>query len=74
MEEGFAGGPMPIQRAGNIVLRQPAKEVPEEMLGSNELLKLVDAMVETMRSAPGVGLAAPQIGVPLQARPLLPMA
>ncbi len=31
-----------------------------------EFQKLVDDMLETMRDAPGVGLAAPQIGEPLQ--------
>ena len=35
------------------------------MLGTAELRSLVDLMVETMRAAPGVGLAAPQIGVGL---------
>ena len=29
-----------------------------------DLLSLVDDMIETMRVAPGVGLAAPQVGVP----------
>ena len=28
--------------------------------------RLIDDMVETMRDAPGVGLAAPQVGVPLR--------
>lgn len=46
---------------------QPAEEVPESMLGTQELRDLVERMIETMRAAPGVGLAAPQIGVPLQA-------
>ena len=32
-----------------------------------ELARLIDDMVETMYAAPGVGLAAPQIGVPLRA-------
>ena len=31
-----------------------------------ELQTLIDDMVETMRAAPGVGLAAPQVGVPLR--------
>ncbi len=31
-----------------------------------DLLKLIDDMVDTMYAAPGVGLAAPQIGVPLR--------
>ena len=70
MEEGFTGGPVTIVRAGaSIVLRSPAQEVPEAMLGSEELRNLVNTMIETMRAAPGVGLAAPQIGVGLQVRP-----
>ncbi|PRW60731.1 peptide deformylase chloroplastic mitochondrial [Chlorella sorokiniana] len=36
------------------------------MLGSQELADLVQQMVDTMRAAPGVGLAAPQIGIPLR--------
>jgi peptide deformylase len=35
-------------------------------LGTPALARLVDIMVDTMRAAPGVGLAAPQIGVPLR--------
>ena len=38
------------------------------MYGSPELLELVQQMVDTMRAAPGVGLAAPQIGIPLRVR------
>lgn len=45
------------------VLRRKARKVTD--FGS-ELQTLVDDMVETMRQAPGVGLAAPQIGVPLR--------
>jgi peptide deformylase len=55
-----------IVQAGELVLRQPAGEVPREMLGTPELRNLIDQMISTMREAPGVGLAAPQIGVPLQ--------
>jgi peptide deformylase len=58
--------PPPIVQAGAAVLRQRAFDVPPEMLGSSALLALVDTMVEVMRAAPGVGLAAPQIGVPLR--------
>ena len=32
----------------------------------NDLCRLIDDMVETMHAAPGVGLAANQVGVPLQ--------
>ncbi len=30
-----------------------------------ELQTLIDDMIETMRDAPGVGLAAPQVGIPI---------
>jgi peptide deformylase len=56
----------PIVQAGATVLRQRALEVSADLLGSSALLRLIDVMVEVMRAAPGVGLAAPQIGVPLR--------
>ena len=37
-----------------------------EEIGTPTVQALIEAMAETMRDAPGVGLAAPQIGVPLQ--------
>ena len=46
------------------VLRRKARKVTDF---GPELQKLVDDMVETMRVAPGVGLAAPQVGIPLRA-------
>ncbi len=45
------------------VLRQKAKRVASI---DGSVQKLIDDMVETMRAASGVGLAAPQIGVPLR--------
>ncbi len=45
------------------VLRKKARKVTE--FGA-DLQTLIDDMVETMRQAPGVGLAAPQIDVPLR--------
>ena len=45
---------------------QVADRVPDKMFGTKELQDLVDTMVATMREAPGVGLAAPQIGVSMQ--------
>jgi peptide deformylase len=60
------GQPPPIVQAGAIVLRRPAMEVPRSLLGTPPLLKLLDIMVGVMRDAPGVGLAAPQIGIPLR--------
>jgi peptide deformylase len=49
-----------IRMFGDPVLRQRAREVTEL---NGELARLVDTMVETMREAFGVGLAAPQVGV-----------
>ncbi|MFM8322392.1 MAG: peptide deformylase [Chloroflexota bacterium] len=45
------------------VLRKKARKVTDF---GPELQTLIDDMVETMREAPGVGLAAPQIDVPLR--------
>ena len=50
----------PIRRFGDPVLRMPAAPVKEIDAG---VRKLVTDMIETMYAAPGVGLAAPQIGV-----------
>jgi peptide deformylase len=64
---GLAPPELPrIVQAGDPVLRQPADAVRTDALGSSELRELVRVMVEVMRRAPGVGLAAPQIGVGLQ--------
>jgi len=43
------------------VLRRKAKPVTKF---DRDLQTLIDDMIETMRKAPGVGLAAPQIGIP----------
>jgi peptide deformylase len=53
---------LPIVRIGDPVLRLRAAEVPSEMIASDEIQRLIDDMIETMRAAPGVGLAAPQVG------------
>jgi peptide deformylase len=50
----------PILRYGQAPLHQPAADVPAI---DDELQRLVDDMIETMYAAPGVGLAAPQVGV-----------
>lgn len=55
-----------IMQAGNIVLRTRAADVPRESIGSRQMRDLVSTMVAVMRAAPGVGLAAPQIGVGLR--------
>ncbi len=53
-----------IVQTGAPVLRSRAEEVPAEKIPTPEFQALIQTMVETMRDAPGVGLAAPQIGIP----------
>nr|WP_230854751.1 peptide deformylase [Arthrobacter terrae] len=55
----------PIVQAGHPVLRSPARPVAGQ-LSASELEALIELMRRTMHEAPGVGLAAPQIGLPLQ--------
>jgi peptide deformylase len=55
-----------IVQAGDPVLRTPARPLTSDEIASAEVAQLIDLMRETMRDAPGVGLAAPQIGLPLQ--------
>ena len=52
-----------ILEFGEPILEQKAKRVRKF---DDDLKKLADDMLETMRLASGVGLAAPQIGVPLR--------
>ncbi|QCB97638.1 peptide deformylase [Arthrobacter sp. PAMC25564] len=54
-----------IVQAGHPVLRQLAAPF-DGQLSSAELLQLIDLMRSVMHKAPGVGLAAPQLGIPLQ--------
>ena len=58
--------PMKIVQAGHPVLRNRARELSVKEIKSRAIQELIDRMRETMRDAPGVGLAAPQIGEPLQ--------
>ncbi len=53
----------PIRKIGDPVLRTKAKEVTEI---TDKTRKLIADMFETMYDAPGVGLAAPQIGISQQ--------
>ena len=55
-----------IVAAGDPVLHEKAREVDPDEIGSERIQKIIDDMVKVMRLAPGVGLAAPQIGVPLR--------
>ena len=53
----------PILRYGADTLHQPARPVSEI---TPDILQLVDDMIHTMYAAPGIGLAATQVGVPLR--------
>lgn len=53
----------PIVKYGDPVLSKPA--APVERI-DDEIQRLIDDMLATMYAAPGIGLAAPQVGVPLR--------
>ena len=53
----------PILRLGDSILGEPARAVDAI---TPEIDKLIDDMIETMYAAPGIGLAAPQVGVSLK--------
>jgi peptide deformylase len=53
----------PILRYGADVLHAPASPVPEI---TADVRELIDDMIQTMYAAPGIGLAAPQVGAPLR--------
>jgi len=55
-----------IKSAGEPVLRQKARNLTREEILSPAIQQLIENMRETMHKAPGVGLAAPQIGLDLQ--------
>jgi peptide deformylase len=59
-------GVLPIVECGDPVLRRPAEPVGPADLRTSELQLLIAQMRATMEAAPGVGLAAPQVGVPIQ--------
>src|SRR6476620_7479116 len=58
--------PLTIVQAGDPVLRRPARALRPNEIRSREIRELIQQMKETMYAAPGVGLAAPQIGQGIQ--------
>ena len=54
---------LPIIAYGDPVLRKEAEEITKEYPQLNEL---IENMFETMYEARGIGLAAPQIGLPIR--------
>jgi peptide deformylase len=55
-----------VVQAGDPVLRQKARRLSVDEIKSPAIRDLIERMRETMYDAPGVGLAAPQIGEPIQ--------
>jgi len=55
-----------IVQAGDPVLRKPAEPLAPELIRSTSVQHLIELMRDTMRDAPGVGLAAPQVGEPIR--------
>ena len=66
VQQVLTAGMLPsIVQAGHPVLRQVAAPF-DGQLSNAELGQLIDLMRSVMHKAPGVGLAAPQLGIPLQ--------
>ena len=57
---------LPIVRMGDPVLRRQTEPLAPGRLADAAMQRFLDDMVETMRDADGVGLAAPQVGEALQ--------
>src|SRR5689334_13600 len=57
---------LPILQTGEPVLRKTARLLRSDEIRSREIRELIEEMKETMYAAPGVGLAAPQIGRSIQ--------
>ncbi|KAL2926225.1 Peptide deformylase 1A chloroplastic [Bienertia sinuspersici] len=55
-----------IVKAGDPVLHEAARVLDPKEIGSEKIQTIIDDMIKVMRMAPGVGLAAPQIGLPLK--------
>ncbi len=57
---------LPIVRLGHPALRRPAEPLAPGRIGERPVHRLIDDMIDTMRDAEGVGLAAPQVGMAIQ--------
>ena len=55
-----------VARLGFPSLRVAAQPVPREVIKTHDFQKLIDDMVETMHEYSGVGVAAPQVHLPIQ--------
>ena len=57
---------LPIRLVPDPILRKKGVRLQPADIGSRRIQKLIDDMIETMHDAPGVGLAANQVGVSLR--------
>lgn len=55
-----------IAQIGHPVLRMPARTVTREELASDDMQRLIDDLIDTMRSAHGAGIAANQVAEPVR--------
>jgi len=55
-----------LVQVGEAILRQKARELTPAEITSEPIRQLIQLMHQTLRDAPGVGLAAPQIGESVQ--------
>src|SRR5262245_61135154 len=55
-----------IVQVGDPVLRSATTPVDVDRIGTPEMRDLIAGMVAAMRNAPGIGLAAPQVGVAMR--------
>lgn len=55
-----------IVQAGDPVLLQVSQPLSTDEIKSASISELIDLMRDTMRDTPGAGLAAPQVGAPIQ--------
>ncbi len=55
-----------VARMGHPILRQPARPLERNEIGSPEIERLIENMIETMHEYGGIGLAAPQVHQSLQ--------
>jgi peptide deformylase len=55
-----------VVQIGDPVLREPAREVAAEEIGSPEIQGLIDDLIDTKRATHGAGIAANQVGEPVR--------
>lgn len=55
-----------VARLGNPVLRKVSEPVPPEAIGSPQVQRFIDDLIETMIEYDGAGLAAPQVHISQQ--------